>query len=75
MLLQHNKISSLSLQTEDGEFITDSLHLLKYIEELNISSNAIFSGPARKETIALKFGPVTKLIEVNFYGKYSKLVS
>ncbi len=71
-LLQDCPIKTLRLQKRDAELVTDSLHFLKNLNLLQLSSNNNFTLPNKSEKIQIDLNDNIHTIDLAYFGDFYK---
>lgn len=70
--LKDNPISTLYFVKNETDVVTDSLHLLKKLSQINVSSNNTYTKSNRVNTIRISHNRVPHDINVAYYGSLFK---
>ena len=71
-LLKNSPVKRICIQKKDIELVTDSLHLLKDLVSLQVSSNNIFSLPNKTEKIQIEFNENVHTVDLAYFGNFYK---
>lgn len=70
--LKDNSVKTMYLQKEDPDFSTDSLHLLKSLNRINMSNNANYTFSNKTNSYRMSYQKVPRDITIGYYGTMYK---